>query len=614
MTNQAIFVMLSIIAMIGFLAYNKMRPGMTIFSFVILLMVTGIITPEEAIAGFSNKGMMTVAILFLVSEGVRQTGALNKLTEYILPSKSKGVGKSLVKMLPPISFISAFLNNTAVVIIFAPIVKKWANSLRIPATKFLIPLSYATILGGMCTLIGTSTNLVVHGMMLEYGYDGFSMFELGKVGIFIAIIGVIYLVLFGNKLLPGGNNIEKEENSKEYYYDINITKDSRFIGNKIVGDEMALLPSLKVVNINRNGEVIDRNNAYLEVGDLITLKGTNVSERNERIINSEGIILNGLTKNESFVDSATRQVEVVLASRFQGIGRSLEEYDFFRHYGGVVIAVNRLGSEITTNLGKHIMKEGDNLIILTDDKFITSWGESSVFYLVSEIGDFNPPSKKKGRYVALALILFMVIGATFGGNIDSIVIDLTGNNIAHYIPSLEGVKFDMFYFASIIVIIMAWANIFPQKKYTKFISWDILIAIASAFAISKAMINSGIASLIAERLIDLSASMGPYAILAILYIITNVCTEVVTNNAAAALSFPIAIAVSEQLNVNPYPFFVAISIAASASFSTPIGYQTNLIVQAVGNYKFKDYLRIGLPLNIIAFIISVFVIPIFWKF
>lgn len=616
MTTQALFVLVCLASMIMLLAYDKMRPGMTFFTFVIILMVGGIITPSEAIAGFSNKGMITVAILFLVSEGIRQTGALNRFISLILPPQAHGVTRSLGRMLPSIAVISAFLNNTAVVVIFAPIIKKWAESVNLPSTKFLIPLSYATILGGVCTLIGTSTNLVVHGMMLESGYEGFSMFELGKVGGIIAIVGIIYIIIASNYLLPGDrsqSNVLKE--SKEYTYDITIPEGSRFIGEWVRHNEIKSLPQLEVNSINRMGNTIKPNakTLQLESGDTVTLKGR--SDSIERLLHTEGITLTCLKNvNKEFIKTAKTQVEAVIAPRFSGINKKLGEFDFHRHYGAIVMAVHRSGERITTELDQLKLREGDNLILLTDSNFIKSWGDSSVFYLVSEVGDFIPPSNGKGRMAALMILLFMIVGATLGENMDKIFISATGNDVAYYLPALKSVKLDMFYFAAISMILMAWLKLFPQKKYTKFVSWDILIAIACAFAISKAMINSGIATIIAKFIIDIAADLGPYGVLAALFIITNICTEIVTNNAAAALSFPIALAVSEQMGLSPYPFFVAICIAASSSFSTPIGYQTNLIVQSVGQYKFKDYIRIGLPLNVIALIISVIMIPVFWEF
>ena len=200
MTFEIIFVLLALLGMVIALVLDKMRPGMVLFSVVVLFLCAGILTPKEMLEGFSNKGMITVAMLFLVSEGIRQSGALGQLIKKLLPQGKTTVFKAQLRMLPTISFISAFLNNTPVVVIFAPIIKRWAESVKLPATKFLIPLSYVTILGGICTLIGTSTNLVVHGMILDAGYEGFTMFELGKVGIFIAIAGIIYLFVFSKKL------------------------------------------------------------------------------------------------------------------------------------------------------------------------------------------------------------------------------------------------------------------------------------------------------------------------------------------------------------------------------------------------------------------------------
>ena len=215
--------------------------------------------------------------------------------------------------------------------------------------------------------------------------------------------------------------------------------------------------------------------------------------------------------------------------------------------------------------------------------------------------DGTEPVSRKKRWLALGLLIFMIVGATIG-------------ELPVVKEAFPEIRLDMFFFVCITTIIMAWTKIFPPKKYTKYISWDILITIACAFAISKAMENSGFAALIARHIIGMSSSMGPYALLAIVFIITNIFTELITNNAAAALSFPIALSVATQLGVDPTPFFVVICMAASASFSTPIGYQTNLIVQGIGSYKFTDFVKIGLPLNLITFLISVFVIPMIWKF
>lgn len=512
MTFEIIIVLISLIGMLAALIADKMRPGMILFSVLVIFLCAGILSPKEMLEGFSNKGMITVAMLFLVSEGIRQSGALTKLIKKLLPVDNTNVIKSQVRMLPSIAFISAFLNNTPVVVIFAPIIKRWANYVKLPATYFLIPLSYVTILGGMCTLIGTSTNLVVHSMIQEAGMQGFSMFELGKVGIFIALAGILYLFAFSTRLLP--------------------------------------------------------------------------SERKELIPSED--------------DSSLHTVEAIIGPRFPGINKRISDFDFKRHYGAEIKELKR-GGNTYTNLSKLRFRENDTLVIMADDSFIKTWGESSVFIMLAN-GKEQEPAGKKKRWLALTLLVMMIIGATVG--------ELPA--VQEALP--EGIKLDMFFFVSITTVIMAWTKIFPPRKYTKYISWDVLITIACAFGISKAMANSGVSDLIASHIIGLSKSYGPYVLLAIMFIITNIFTELITNNAAAALSFPIALSISNQLGVSPMPFFVIICMAASASFSTPIGYQTNLIVQGIGNYKFTDFVRIGLPLNIITFLISVLLIPQIWPF
>lgn len=517
MDFEIIFVLLALVGMIAALVWDCMRPGMVLLTVVVLFLCVGILTPKEMLEGFSNKGMITVAMLFLVSEGIRQSGALGQLIKKLLPQRKTTVFKAQLRMLPPIAFISAFLNNTPVVVIFAPIIKRWAESVKLPATKFLIPLSYVTILGGICTLIGTSTNLVVHGMILEAGYQGFTMFELGRVGIFIAIAGIIYLFIFSNKLLP--------------------------------------------------------------------------DERKDTLIDD------GEEENQGNL----HKVEAVLGSRFPGINKTLGEFNFTRHYGAIVKEVKSGGERFTNNLENVVLHEGDTLVLWADDSFIPTWGESSVFLMLANGSDGTESVSRGKRWLALGLLIFMILGATIG--------ELP--SVKELIP---GMNLDMFFFVCITTIIMAWTKIFPPKKYTKYISWDILITIACAFAISKAMENSGFAAMIASHIISMADNLGPYALLAILFVITNIFTELITNNAAAALSFPIALSVALQLEVDPTPFFVVICMAASASFSTPIGYQTNLIVQGVGGYKFTDFVKIGLPLNLITFLISIFVIPMIWKF
>ena len=499
--------------MLGALIADWLRPGFVLFSGVVFFMCTGILSPQEALAGFANEGMITVGLLFLISEGVRRSDALGHLVKWLLPAQcGMSVRKGYLRILPSIVSVSAFLNNTPVVVVFIPIIKQWARKSGLAVRKFLIPLSYAAILGGMCTLIGTSTNLVVHGMMLDAGFEGFTMFELGKVGGCIALVGGLYLIFFGDKRLPGDTPDEE-------------------------------------------------------------------TARNEE---------------------PTHLVEAVLGPRFPGINHPFGEFDFKSHYGAEIRAVRRNGVEIE-ELDKAVFRAGDTLVLDTDGSFIETWGESRVFLMLSNGSEHRPACPRWKKWLALGLLVIMIAGATFG-------------SMPFMADLIPGRTLDMFFWVCIVAVLMACFGIFPAKKYTKFISWDVLITIACAFAISRAMSNSGLADFAAKHLIALSGDVSPIVLLAILYVITNIITELITNNAAAAFAFPIALATATQLGVDPMPFFVTICIAASASFSSPIGYQTNLIVQGIGNYRFKDFVRIGLPLNIIMFILTVLLVPVFWKF
>ncbi len=590
-------VLITIIA----LAKEVMRPGLIFFSAATMLMATGIISDTDMLAGFSNKGMITIGVLFLVSEGVRQSGILNRVAQTYLPRKRRKMVSLIPQIMLPVSILSAFLNNTPVVIIFAPIIKKWSENLNLSSKKFLIPLSYATIFGGMCTLIGTSTNLVVHGLIIENGYQGFSMFELGKVGGIIAILGTIYMMVFGNKFLPGEKIVFHAKSSteyKDYHYDVIIPENSNVVGLEIKNGRSKDLKGLIIRCINREGNTIETGKGTFKLlpNDKLLVAGK--SDRLNYILANPNLKLSGIDLIKAEAKDKLKQYEAVLSPRFPAIGKTIHEFNFYDHYQAVVLAVHRNGERITTNMDKLKLKPGDNLILLTTEKFIENWGESKIFYLTSYIRDYRSTGTFWKKWLAFIVLLTMIIGTTLG----------------KFITSPGGINFDMFYFASIAAILLVWMKIMPHQKYTKAISWDVLITIACAFAISKAMQSSGAAEAIARTTIDFSEGFGPTGTLAALFLITAVFTEIITNNAAAALVFPIALAASQQLGVDPKPFFVTIAIAASASFSTPVGYQTNLIVQAIGNYKFTDYLKIGLPLNIIAFILSMLLIPYFWSF
>ena len=541
MSFSIIFVAAVLAFMLVALMRECMRPGLILFTAVVALLCAGIINPEEALKGFSNKGMITVALLYLVSEGVRKSGVLERIVYRVLPTENVTVTKANLRFYPIVSFISAFFNNTPVVVIFAPMIKNWARKMKLPPTKFLIPLSYATVIGGICTLIGTTTNLVLHGMLLQehknemkllkeskgavegillkFGIDGMHMFELTKVGVFIALAGLVYLIFFSRYLLPDDRQAEEEE------------------------------------------------------------------EQND--------IAPGMIRHE-----------IMLGNRFPGLGKTLHEFDFYCRYGAHVRAIRRGGAILEGDYMNMRMTHEDTLLVDAPEFFKDTWKDSRVFWMINRVGDYEPPMGTKKRWLALALLLFMIIGATVG-------------ELPIVTEHFSFIKLDMFFFACVTTIIMAWTRMFSPRKYTKYLSWDVLITIACAFAISTAMTKSGFADVIAGYIIALTESVGGsqygiYVILAALFLITNIFTELITNNAAAALAFPLALSVAEKLGVNPMPFVVCICFAASSAFSTPIGYQTNLIVQGIGGYRFTDFVKVGLPMNIIVFLLSVLLIPFFY--
>lgn len=527
MSSTAIFTSLVVLVLLIALMKDKMRPGLILFSGAVVFLVSGIISPKELLEGFSNKGMITVALLFLVSEGVRRSGLLEQLLGKLLPKGNAPIRNVQTRMMPVVAALSAFLNNTPMVVIFGPMIKRWADRNHQSATKYLIPLSYATILGGMCTLIGTSTNLVVHGMALEEAATnpavrGLSMFELGQVGVFIAIAGLIYIITVSKWLLP-----EKRK-----------------------------------------------------------------ADASQAAENAE--------------DSRYYRIDVVLGARFPAIGRKIRDFNFQQKYGANVLELHRGGEiHIIKDLRTERYQEGDTLVLLGDDEFMDNWGDSSFFLMV----DASRPQKEKDmgskkKWFTVVLLFLMIFGAAIG--------ELP--EMRTWAETNYGMKFDMFFWVCVVTVIMAWLNIFNARKYTKYFSWDVLITIAMAFAISKAMQNSGMADAIAAWAVDLSHGNSPYLLLALVFILCSIFTELMTNNAAAALIFPISLSVAEHLGVSPMPFIVVICIAASCSFCTPIGYQTNLIVQGLGGYKFSDFIKIGLPLTLICLILSVWLVPIFWPF
>jgi di/tricarboxylate transporter len=584
------------------LAIDATGPDAIFGAALIVLLFGGVISPQEALAGFSNQGMVTVGLLFIVSQAVQNTGVFTGIAEWLFA----GTGGArhtprrglLLRLMAPVTVLSAVLNNTPIVTIFTPVVKRWAEALGVAPSRLLIPLSYAAILGGTWTLIGTSTNLVVHGLALDRGLAGFAFFELARVGVPVAIVGYAYLALVGRRLLPDRRDTlaELETDPKQYVVELRVAASSPIAGKTIGEASLRNLPGVYLTDIERDGEHIgpvtpvDR----IHAGDRLIFAG-----KTDGL--SDVVAIPGLdpVDQETFAADQRRfrsyLVEAVVSSSSPAAGRTIREYNFRSAYGAAVVALHRNGERIDGRLGDVRLQPGDTLVLLTHPDFRRRWRASRDFYLVSNLDRMQPEARRKGP-AAVAIVALMVVAAALGP----------------VLPAIGGNRIGMFYAAAAAAVALVLLGTIAVGEARRAIRVDILITIAAAFGVSTAILNSGLADLVAGGIVGAMLPFGAVGALAAVYAATSLFTELITNNAAAALMFPIALATAERVEVAPVPFLVAVAMAASASFATPIGYQTNLIVQGAGGYRFRDFLRVGLPLNALVLVTGVAAIALWY--
>ena len=554
-----------------------------------VLFVGGILSEEEALAGFSNPGMITVAVLYVVVTGLTQTGGMNWVSQKVL-GLPKGQNAALLRMMPPVMGMSAFLNNTPVVAMFIPVISDWSRKLRISPSKLMIPLSYAAIFGGTCTLIGTSTNLVVNGLLIaSTDLPGFKLFDLAVVGFPCAIAGMIYLYTTHRWTLPSRKPVISESDDvRQYTVEMMVPGNSPLSGKSIEDAGLRNLPGLYVVEIIREQMIIPAVSPkeILQDGDRLVFIGAIDS-----IIDLHR--LRGLqpATDEVFKLDTPRSerclIEAVVSNTCPMLGKTIREGQFRTQYKAVVLAVARNGERLAGKIGSIRLKPGDTLLLEANSNFVAQQRISNDFYLVNGIPDSEPLRHEKAP-LAMIILALMVFLASFG-----------------FLSMLKAAIL-----ASVVMLITGCCS---SVKAFRNIEWSVLLVIGAALSIGKALETTGAAGAIATSLVQFSGD-NPWLALAIIYGVTNLLTEAITNNAAAALIFPIALALSQNLGVNFTPFAIAIMIGASASFSTPIGYQTNLMVYGPGGYKFSDFMRVGIPLNILFWVITVTLTPIFYPF
>ncbi|OIJ19433.1 SLC13 family permease [Anaerobacillus alkalidiazotrophicus] len=589
MTFEIAFVLFVVLGMLVCLIKEIARPDFIVFFALAALIISGVLTPADALRGFSNEGMLTVALLFIVAGAVKQSGVLNQIISSSLGS-GRSPRRSLLQMMFPMAGLSAFLNNTPIVVMFTPVVRKWCIEKNIPPSKFLIPLSYATIFGGTLTLIGTSTNLVIHGFMLEQGLDGFSMFQLAIVALPAGFIGIIYMTIIGYKLLPERKTSKQsfEESSREYLAEAYVEPNSPLIGKTIEAAGLRNLNGLYLIELMRRGERIASVPSYIKLNENDKLIFTGVLSTIVDLQNIKGLRVSTGTnlKLEDLQNGSAKLVEAVVSHQSSLVQKTVKETKFRSKYGAGVVAVHRNDERINNKVGDINLKPGDTLLLLTNKDFENRWSSSRDFYLISPIKEADVIDPRKS-IIAMVTLLSMILLAAF-----------------NILP--------MFKSALLAVIVLFLTKTITFVGARKYIQFDVLLLIACAIGVGIALEQTGAASLIASYFIKISKGAGIIGAIIVVYLLTTIFTEIITNNAAAVLMVPISLAIANQLSVDPMAFFVAIAIAASASFATPIGYQCNLIVYGPGGYRFSDYLKIGIPLNIMYLIVTVVIVYFVW--
>jgi di/tricarboxylate transporter len=577
-----------VLGCLAFLARGRQPPDMVMMAGLIALLLLGVLTPGQALAGFANEGMITVAAMYVVAAGIRETGGIDLVVRYLF-GHTKRIRQAQLKVMLPTMGLSAFLNNTPVVATFIPAVTTWARRHDLSVSKLMIPLSYAAMLGGTCTLIGTSTNLVVNGLWRSQGGPGLGMFDLAWVGIPVAVVGVIYMLLLGSRLLPerkADDNVFA--NPREYTVELMADPSGPLVGKTIIEAGLRHLGALFLVEIVRDGRVLPAvsSEERLRANDRLVFAGDVAA-----IVDLQRVrgLMPVLGEESSLAQQVPerRLVEVVVSPRCPLINQTLRDSRFHTYYGATVLAVARGGQRVGGGLGDVKLRAADTLLLEAKPNWEERNRYSPDFLLVSAVEGSDAPRFHRARR-AWMILAGIVVTATFG-ILEMVTAALLGGGL------------------------MLLTGCVARGTAHKSIDTQVLLVIACSFALGRALHETGAAAVIAETVLALPGER-PWLVLGMAYLLTSLLTSLITNNAAAVLMFPICIATAQQLGVSPVPFIICIMMAASASFATPLGYQTNLMVVGPGRYQFWDFVRIGLPLTLVLAVVTVLVVPLVWPF
>jgi di/tricarboxylate transporter len=573
-------------ALLVVLARELVQPAFAVLVATIALLVLGVIDADQAFSGFSNEAPIVVAGLLVFARAADISGLLQPLLGRLM-SPTASPRNLLARILAPLTLASGVLNNTTIVAMAVPAVVDACNRRGVSPSRFLMPISFAAVLGGVITLIGTSTNLTVSGLLREAGHAPLGIFELTPVGLPIALAGTAVLVLTAGRLLPDrGSALGDAAIGRDYSVTMTVQRDGPLVGQTVEGAGLRQLQSVYLVAIERDGQRLAPISPATELHarDLLTFVGGV-----DQIVDLQR--MRGLTSAQRgqikrLPGDRHAFSEVVLGEQF--VGRTLKELGFRARYGAAVLGIHRAGHRVEGKLGDVPLRTGDTLLVLGDEAFYRRYRNSGDFLVVAPLSGIPPTQPRKAKRVGL-------IGLAF--------IALTGLGI---VPILEG--------ALLVALAVIATRALTLQQARKAVDLNIVLLIGAAFGLGAAVDSSGLGQVIADLLLAIFGQFGPVGALAGVLIATMVVTELISNNAAAVLLFPVALATAATLGLDARPFVVVVTLGASLSFLTPLGYQTNMMVYGVGNYRFSDFVRLGLPLNLTCIVLSLLLVPAVFPF